>query len=341
MRTRALARGLPTNSDKAWLLRRAKQLEHEAVMLKKHAASAPVYRPYRQGRRPMHWAHPEVPGFWDVVRFSLMNGRPWNVAAGLKRARRTLFLLGHASSDLHMIRELQVPEFHGVDYRPHARCMESTTMKLYYLAGSCALAPHIALEHSRLDHEAIRIERGEQSSPSYLAINPLGRVPALVTASHGTITEVPAVLSYIADLVPNLGLLRGAGTWERYEALRWMAYLASTVHSALGRLWRPERFSTDAGCVSSVEQAAAAQLVRDFAHIDKQIADREWVAGTALSVADLHLFVFGRLGLRLTPSTREFPNFYRHTLSIAGLGATARAMVQQGIKLEGPRSGPG
>jgi glutathione S-transferase len=214
-------------------------------------------------------------------------------------------------------------------------------MKLYYLAGSCALAPHIALEHSGLAYEAVRVERGKQSDPSYLAINPLGRVPALVTASHGTITEVPAVLSYIADLAPDLGLLPGAGTWERYEALRWMAYLASTVHPALGRLWRAERFSSEAACVGSVEQAAAAQLAGDFAYIDKQIADREWVAGTALSVADLHLFVFGRLGLRLAPSTQEFPNFYRHTLSIVGLAATTRAMAQQGIKLEGPKSGPG
>lgn len=67
-------------------------------------------------------------------------------------------------------------------------------MKLYYLAGSCALAPHIALELSGLPYEAIRVERGTQTDPSYLAINPLGRVPALMTPDHDTITEAPAVL---------------------------------------------------------------------------------------------------------------------------------------------------
>jgi glutathione S-transferase len=96
-------------------------------------------------------------------------------------------------------------------------------MKLYYLAGSCALAPHIALEHSGLAYEAVPVERGKQADPSYLAINPLGRVPALVTPSHGTITEVPAVLSYIADMAPDRGLMPSVGTRERYEALRWMA----------------------------------------------------------------------------------------------------------------------
>lgn len=218
---------------------------------------------------------------------------------------------------------------------------ERPVMKLYYLAGSCALAPHIALEHSGLAYEAVRVERGKQSAPSYLAVNPLGRVPALVTAGHGTITEAPAVLFYIADLAPDTALLAGAGTRERYEALTWMAYLASTVHPALGRLWRAERFSSEATCVGSVERAAADQLAGDFAYIDKQIADRDWIVGKGLSVADLHLFVFGRLGLRLTPSTREFPNFYRHTLLVADMPATKRAMAHQEIKLEGPASGPG
>jgi glutathione S-transferase len=179
-------------------------------------------------------------------------------------------------------------------------------MKLYYLAGSCALGAHIALECSGLAYEAIRVERGKQTDPSYLAINPLGRVPALVTASHGTITEMPAVLSYIADMAPDRGLLPRVGTRERYEGLRWMAYLSSTIHPAFGRLWRAERFTGDATCISSVEQAAAAQLASDFAHIDKHIANNVWVAGTDFSVADFYLFVFGRLGFRLTTSTLNF-----------------------------------
>ena len=48
-----------------------------------------------------------------------------------------------------------------------------------------------------------RVERGRQNDPEYLAVNPLGRVPALVTEAHGTITEAPVVLTYIADLVPD------------------------------------------------------------------------------------------------------------------------------------------
>lgn len=214
-------------------------------------------------------------------------------------------------------------------------------MKLFYLPGSCALGPHIALEQSGLVYEAMHVERGRQTDPDYLAINPLGRVPALVTATHGTITEAPVVLSYIADIDTGRELLPAIGTPERYEALRWMAYISSTIHPALGRLWRPARFCDHAGCESSVERAAATQLADDFAHIDKHLSNQRWIAGDRPTVADFHLFVFGRLGLRLPTSTREFPNFHRHTLEIAGLAAARSAMAQQGITFEGPASGPG
>jgi glutathione S-transferase len=215
------------------------------------------------------------------------------------------------------------------------------SMKLFYLPGSCALASHVALECSGLAYEAVRVERGAQTDPTYLAINPLGRVPALVTATHGTITEVPAVLSYIADVATGRALLPAMGKPERYEALRWMAYLSSTVHPAFGRLWRAERIADNAGCKSSVEHAAAAQLTNDFAHIEKQLSGRQWVAGDQLTAADFYLFVFGRWGLRLPTSTRGFPSFHRHTLAIASLAATKSAIAQQGITFEGPASGPG
>ncbi len=219
--------------------------------------------------------------------------------------------------------------------------IESGPMKLFYLAGSCALGPHIALEHSELPYEAVRVERGAQTEAAYLAINPLGRVPALVTAGHGTITEAPVVLTYIADIAPRGGLLPAIGSLERYEALRWMAYISSTIHPALGRLWRAERFCGDVRCQDSVVSAAAGQLADDFAYIEKWLSNQQWIVGDDLTVADFHLFVFGRLGLRLPRSTRDFPNFYRHTLEIAALPAAQRAMSCQGIALEGPTSGPG
>jgi len=76
-------------------------------------------------------------------------------------------------------------------------------LKLFYAPGTCALATHIALEEAGADYEAVMVDFGAQAqrSPEYLAVNPKGRVPALVTDS-GTLTETPALLVYVAQRFP-------------------------------------------------------------------------------------------------------------------------------------------
>ena len=65
--------------------------------------------------------------------------------------------------------------------------------KLFTGPGTCALASHIVLEELGLPYEAVRVDFASQAqrSPEYLAINPKGRVPALVTP-RGVLTETPA-----------------------------------------------------------------------------------------------------------------------------------------------------
>ena len=76
--------------------------------------------------------------------------------------------------------------------------------RLYYAPGTCALATHIALEEAGAPYEAVLVDFGTRSqrSPEYLAVNPKGRVPALVTES-GTITETSALLCFVAQRFPE------------------------------------------------------------------------------------------------------------------------------------------
>jgi glutathione S-transferase len=84
---------------------------------------------------------------------------------------------------------------------------EVTMMKLYYAAHTCALASHIALEEAGAEYSTARISFAaeQQRSPEYLAINPKGRVPALVT-ERGILTETPAMLAFIAQSFPKARL---------------------------------------------------------------------------------------------------------------------------------------
>ena len=75
---------------------------------------------------------------------------------------------------------------------------------LYTAPGSCALASHIALREAGADFDLVRLNfsAAQQQSASYLAINPKGRVPALVT-DEGVLTETPALLAFIAQRLPH------------------------------------------------------------------------------------------------------------------------------------------
>ncbi|MDO9059179.1 MAG: glutathione S-transferase N-terminal domain-containing protein, partial [Bradyrhizobium sp.] len=76
--------------------------------------------------------------------------------------------------------------------------------KLYYAPGTCALASHIALEEAGATYTTERIDfkSNQQNSAEYLAVNPKGRVPALVT-DRGVLTETPAMLAFIAQSFPR------------------------------------------------------------------------------------------------------------------------------------------
>src|SRR6516164_7634103 len=93
--------------------------------------------------------------------------------------------------------------------------------KLYYARGTCALATHIALEEAGAPYEAVLVDFGFQSQRrlEYLAVNPKGRVPALVTDS-GTLTETPALLCFVAQRfpAPNLPPSPIRSPWRRFRS---------------------------------------------------------------------------------------------------------------------------
>ena len=129
----------------------------------------------------------------------------------------------------------------------------------YYSPGTCSLAPHIVLEEIGKPYELALVSasgarEGEMTStPAWKAINPKGRVPALLGvagriggAAH-LLREVPAILTYLARTNPTAGLFPSDPAAEA-RCIEWMSWLSSTVHSmAFAQMWRSHRFTTDEG----------------------------------------------------------------------------------------------
>ena len=80
--------------------------------------------------------------------------------------------------------------------------------------------------------ELINLEKGEQKTPGYLAINPMGKLPAIY--HRGTVvTETGAICAYLADAFPAAGLAPAIGDPMRGSYLRWMFFGAGCVDYAL------------------------------------------------------------------------------------------------------------
>ncbi|MGJ8556648.1 MAG: glutathione S-transferase N-terminal domain-containing protein, partial [Sulfitobacter geojensis] len=77
-------------------------------------------------------------------------------------------------------------------------------LKLYYFPGTISVAVAVTLQEAGLEYDPVKVDfaAAEQTKPDFLALNPKGRVPALVTDKGTILTETGALLDYIADLKP-------------------------------------------------------------------------------------------------------------------------------------------
>lgn len=155
------------------------------------------------------------------------------------------------------------------------------------------MAPHIALHEIGTPFESrpISFAKVENRTAAYLALNPEGKVPTLLIDGR-PLTEVAAILFYLAKRFPEAKLLPHDDIEAEARAVSWMSFLAATVHPARRR---------------GQEQAKSV-----FAIADARLAGREWVLAD-YSIADIHLFrLYWRFANSLHPTRAEFPNLAVH-----------------------------
>lgn len=203
---------------------------------------------------------------------------------------------------------------------------------LYYSPGACSLAVHITLEEIGADVQLTRVlvPTAETTQPTYLAINPKGRVPALAVGGE-LLTEVPAILSYLALTHPDANLLP-TEPLAHARTLEWLAWLASEVHPAFGQVWRPAR-SVSATELHAHVQARGRENVADrFADIEARLAKADGFAvGRQLTIADPYLFVFYQWGRMEGFAMATYPAFSAHAARVGARPATQRALVKEGL----------
>jgi glutathione S-transferase len=203
-------------------------------------------------------------------------------------------------------------------------------IKLYYAANTCALASHIALEEAGAEYTTVRISfaANEQRSPEYLAINPKGRVPAMVT-DRGILTETPAMLAYIAQSHPAARLAPLDDPFGFAQVQAFNSYLCSTVHVAHAHRMRGNRWADDPAAIAEMQRKVPQSVGACFELIEREMLKGPWVMGEAYTICDPYLFTLSSWlegdGVDLT----TLPRVMAHRSRVSERPAVRKALAEE------------
>ena len=203
-------------------------------------------------------------------------------------------------------------------------------IKLYYAPHTCSLASHIALEEAGAEYSTVRIDfaKEEQRSPSYLAINPKGRVPAMVT-DRGILTETPAMLAFIAQTFPQAGLapLQDPFAFARVQAFN--SYLCSTVHVAHAHRMRGRRWADDPAALAEMKRKVPESVGACFDLIEREMLGEPWVTGEDYTICDPYLFTLAQWLEADGLEPARFPKVNDHRRRMSQRAAVRKAIAQE------------
>ncbi|QNH17677.1 glutathione S-transferase family protein [Xanthomonas sp. SS] len=169
----------------------------------------------------------------------------------------------------------------------------STEIVLYTHPMSRGRVARWMLEETGLPYQAVILDYGTtMKAPEYLAINPMGKVPAL---RHGdtVVTENAAICAYLADLVPERQLAPPPGSPARADYYRWLFFMAGPFEALLT--------AKEGGALAPARSAGYGREADLMQTLEQAVAGREYLAGDRFSAADLYaaacLGYYMRIGL--------------------------------------------
>jgi glutathione S-transferase len=204
-------------------------------------------------------------------------------------------------------------------------------LKLFHAWGSCALAALIALEEAGAAYETVVMSTrdGDQRRAEYLAINPKGRVPALVT-DRGVLTETPAILAWIAQSYPEANLAP-ADPWGFAQAQAFNSYLCATVHVAHAHRHRGYRWADDKAALAEMTRKVPETMAAAFRLIEDEMLRGPYVLGEAYSICDAYLFTLADWldGDGVDP--RQFAKVFDHRERVRARSAVRKVLARQAV----------
>jgi glutathione S-transferase len=162
---------------------------------------------------------------------------------------------------------------------------------LCYAKKTCSIGIHVLLEEigTPYDLRIVDFSKGEQKTPEYKALNPKGKVAALVRQDGSVLTEFAAIAMWLSmtNLDKKLMPTDPEGIVRTIEALD---FIVGTVHMLSWRMWRrPDAYLDDPAGQELLRARGKAAMLGALDVVDAQLAGKEYLMGD-FSIADAALY---------------------------------------------------
>jgi GST-like protein len=210
-------------------------------------------------------------------------------------------------------------------------------LQLYSVPTPNGVKVSIALEEIGLPYEphAIDIGKNESWTPEFLALNPNGKIPAIIDPDGPDgaplgLFESGAILLYLAE---KTGLLMPAGAAKRYETIQWVFFQMAAVGPMFGQVGYFYKFAGKDIADKRPLQRFQDETKRLLGVVETRLEGRHWIMGEEYSIADIALFGWMRALIGFYDA-RELVDFDNLELVPAWLErGLARPAVQRGLDI--------
>lgn len=160
------------------------------------------------------------------------------------------------------------------------------------------------IEFERME---VDILSGEERKPEYLAINPVGLVPALVCPDGVVLTETPAINLYLGERHRITSLVPAVDDPDRARFLSGLFYITDEIEPALKRYWYAHTFGDGENTATAIRDRALAAALQGFAIVnDRLAANGPCHLGERFSLVDL-MIAFWVISLERPDEMRQMP----------------------------------
>lgn len=207
-------------------------------------------------------------------------------------------------------------------------------LKLFFAPGACSFVPHAMLELAGAAFEPVivKLHKGEQHSPEYLALNPRGQVPVLVDNGE-VITQIVAILLHLDAQLPQAGILPASGM-ARTRALETLTWMNNTVHPTFTHVFMPQKFTADEAAQKAIRGFAVVRYRELLGELEAWAAQAApWMAGEQPGALDAYALTLLRWGGYAGINPTDFPATWDLAQRFAALPAVARAVEREKLQL--------